>query len=62
MLVFLFHVSSLSVSISRQMYAAMLRAVRTETTFPLVLNLLRCNPSSPTSEKNCLFPAGGQLG
>lgn len=34
----------------------MLMAVRTVTTLPLVLNFFRCNPSSPTSEKNCLFP------
>jgi hypothetical protein len=51
-----YHVSSLSVSTSRQTYAEMLSAVNTETTFPLVLNFLRCRPSWPTSEKNCLFP------
>jgi hypothetical protein len=34
----------------------MLRAVRTDTTLPLVRNLLRCSPSSPISAKNCLLP------
>lgn len=44
------------VKTNKHMYAAMLRAVRTETTLPLVLNLFRRSPSSPSSEKNCLFP------
>jgi hypothetical protein len=44
------------VSTSRQTYAEMLSAVSTDTTLPLVLNFLRCSPSWPTSEKNCLFP------
>jgi hypothetical protein len=50
------HVASLNVSTSKQTYAEILSAVNTDTTFPLVLNFLRCSPSSPTSEKNCLFP------
>jgi hypothetical protein len=51
------HDSSLSVRTSRHTYAAMLSTVKTKTTLPLVLNFLRCSPSSPISEKNCLFPA-----
>lgn len=47
---------SLNVSTSRLMYAAILKAVSATTTFPLVLNLLRCSPSSPISLKNCRFP------
>ena len=43
-------------STSRQIYAERLSAVNTDTTLPLVRNLFRCRPSSPTSEKNCLFP------
>lgn len=50
-------VSSRRVRTSKQMYADMLNAVNTETTFPLVLNFFRCKPSSPISEKNCLLPA-----
>jgi hypothetical protein len=48
---------NLSVSTSKHTYALTLSAVSTVTTFPLVLNFLRFKPSSPTSEKNCLFPA-----
>lgn len=51
-----YQVSSRRVSTNRQMYAAMLSAVKTDTTLPLVLNFLRSSPSSPTSEKNCLLP------
>ena len=43
-------------STSKQMYAETLSAVSTLTTFPLVLNFFLWSPSSPTSEKNCLFP------
>lgn len=47
---------SLSVKPSKHPYAAIDRAVRTTTTLPLVLNFFLFNPSSPISEKNCLFP------
>lgn len=49
-------VSSRNVSTSKQTYAEMLSAVSTLTTLPLVLNFFLWSPSSPTSEKNCLFP------
>lgn len=47
---------SLNVRTSSVIYAATLKAVKTTTTFPLVLNLFLPSPSSPTSLKNCLFP------
>lgn len=47
---------SLNVKTSNEIYAPMLSAVKTDTTFPDVLNFFRCSPSSPISEKNCLFP------
>ena len=50
------HSPNLTVSPNRHPYAATDKAVSTTTTFPLVLNLLRFKPSSPTSEKNCLLP------
>ena len=50
------YLSSRNVSTSRPIYAEMLSAVKTDTTLPLVRNFFRCSPSSPTSEKNCLFP------
>lgn len=50
------HPPSLSVSTSRLAYAATDSAVNTTTTLPLVRNLFRCSPSSPTSAKNCLLP------
>lgn len=56
------HVASRSVSTSKQTYAEILSAVNTLTTLPLVLNFFLCRPSSPTSEKNCLFPDACQLG
>lgn len=54
------HLASFSVRTSRQMYAETLSAVKAKTTLPLVRNLLRYRPSSPTSEKNCLFPGDYQ--
>ena len=50
------YVVSFSVRTSRQMYAETLKAVNTDTTLPDVRNFFLCRPSSPTSEKNCLFP------
>lgn len=55
------HVPNLNVSTNKHTYALTLNAVKTVTTFPLVRNFLRCSPSSPTSEKNCLFPRAHTL-
>lgn len=48
--------SNFSVKPSKHAYAATDNAVRTTTTLPLVRNLFVLIPSSPISEKNCLFP------
>ena len=47
---------NLTVRTRRHAYAATESAVSTTTTLPDVLNFFWFRPSSPISEKNCLFP------